>query len=294
MNIRKYVILGVAVVACSWSATMNAADQWARFHNEQSDTSRINSIIIDAMTITPAGARTAAIGEKFINTPYVAHTLEWYDETGDHETVTVNLDQLDCTTFVETVMALSMTAAERRGTWREFVNNLRSIRYRSGEVNGYPSRLHYISDWTVDNVHRGNFVEVTGRMPATRYLVRSIDFMTGHRDRYPALADSANYERMRAVESGYRNHRFAYIPTPDLGRKEVKAALQAGDIVALVTKMKDLDVTHMGIIVKRDGVPYLLHASSSNGKVEVSSMPLDAFMKKNPSLMGIRVYRLTE
>lgn len=70
------------------------------------------------------------------------------------------------------------------------------------------------------------------------------------------------------------------------------AALRNGDIVALVTKLKNLDVTHMGIIIMQEGVPYLLHASSSHGKVELTSVPLADFMKKNLSLIGIRVFRL--
>ena len=51
----------------------------------------------------------------------------------------------------------------------------------------------------------------------------------------------------------------------------------------------------MAIVVKDGaGVPHLLHASSSSGKVELSGIPLDDFMKRNPSLLGIRVFRLKE
>lgn len=260
-----------------------------RFHDEARDTARINKILIDAVAknYNSPGDRTADIALRFVGTPYVAHTLE-----GDEELLTVNLDELDCTTFVETVMALSYTAGERRSTWYDFLYNLRRLRYRGGEIDGYASRLHYISDWVIDNTHRGNFKEATNLFPSVAYMVRTIDFMSSHRDKYPALADDKEYERIRSVEIGYRSHRFPYIKTADLSRKPTMAALRNGDIVALVTKMKDLDVTHMGIIIKKDGVPYLLHASSSNGKVELSNLPLADFMKKNPALIGIRVFRL--
>lgn len=224
---------------------------------------------------------------RFVGTPYVAHTLE-----GRPEVLTVNLDELDCTTFVETVMALSYTVGEGRSTWRDFLYNLQRLRYRRGEVNGYASRLHYISDWVIDNTHRGNFREVTANFPAVAYQVRTIDFMSANRSKYPALADDSEFERMRSVEIGYRNHRFPYIKNSDLAKKTTMAELRSGDILALVTKMKNLDVTHMGIIIKQEGVPYLLHASSTNGKVELTSVPLADFMKRNPSLIGIRVFRL--
>lgn len=285
----KHVYLLAAIIISLCATVGRAAPTPTRFHNEESDTARINKILVETIAsgFKTSGERTADIAMRFAGTPYVAHTLE-----GTPEMLTVNLDELDCTTFVETVMALSYTAGEGRSTWRDFLYNLQRLRYRGGEVNGYASRLHYISDWVIDNTHRGNFKEVTSNFPAVAYQVRTIDFMSANRSKYPALADDGEYERIRSVEIGYRNHRFPYIKTSDLAKKTTMAALRSGDIVALVTKMKNLDVTHMGIIIKQEGVPYLLHASSSNGKVELTSVPLADFMKKNPSLIGIRVFRL--
>ena len=263
-----------------------------RFGNEAADTTRLNEILIDAAahTFRSPEARTAYVAQLFEGVPYAAHTLE-----APEEVLTVRLDSLDCTTFVETALALSYTVGERRTSWRDFVFNLERFRYRNGRLNGYPSRLHYICDWAVDNSHRGNIIDVTDRLPRTSHVVRSIDFMSTHRDAYPALADSANFAQIKSIESGYRNHRFPYIKTQDLRSSDVQAALRTGDVVALVTKIRNLDVTHMGIIVKNEkGVPYLLHASSSHGRVEVSSVPLADFMKRNTSLLGIRVFRMVD
>ncbi len=285
----KHVYLLAAIIISFCAAAGRAAPTPTRFHCEESDTTRINKILVESIAsgFKTAGERTADIAMRFVGTPYVAHTLE-----GDTEMLTVNLDELDCTTFVETVMALSYTAGEGRSTWRDFLYNLQRLRYRGGEVNGYASRLHYISDWVIDNTHRGNFKEVTANFPAVAYQVRTIDFMSANRNKYPALADDNEYERIRSVEIGYRNHRFPYIKSSNLGKKTTMAALRNGDIVALVTKLKNLDVTHMGIIIMQEGVPYLLHVSSSHGKVELTSVPLADFMKKNLSLIGIRVFRL--
>lgn len=264
-----------------------------RFHNEAVDTVTLTRLLDEGAgrRFTSPEARVAFFARKFIGTPYGAHTLE-----GEPEMLTVNLDSLDCTTFVEVSMALAFTVNENRTSWRDFVYNLRRIRYRNGEVDGYPSRLHYICDWAVDNKHRGNFSDVTRDFPRVNEVMRTIDFMSAHRDRYPALADSANYARIRRVEAGYRQHRFPYIKTVDLGNKAVKAAFHDGDVVALVSNLKDLDVTHMGIVVREsaDAEPYLLHASSSHGKVEISAQPLADFMKRNRQWLGVRVFRLNE
>ena len=233
----------------------------------------------------------AFFARMFEGVPYAAHTLE-----GDEEVLTVRVDSLDCTTFVETAMALAFTIGEGRSSWRDFIYNLRRIRYRGGEIEGYPSRLHYISDWAVDNKYRGNIEDATTLFPRVTTMTRTIDFMTANRDRYPALADSANYARIRSIENGYRNHRFHYIKTIDLGAKDTRAAFHDGDVVALVSNLKNLDVTHMGIVVREDpsAEPYLLHASYSDGKVEVTARPLADFMKKNRQWLGLRVFRLAE
>lgn len=284
MNLRK-VISAIALCA-AFSATA------LRFGNEAGDTTRINDMLVDlaAHNFASPSERTAYTAKKFVGTPYAAHTLE-----GTPEQLTVRLDSLDCTTFVETVLALSYTAAERRSSWRDFVYNLERIRYRGGHLDGYPSRLHYISDWALDNSHRGNFDEVTDRVPHCTHVVRTIDFMSAHSDLYPALSDSATLAAIKSVEAGYRSHRFPCVRATDLRRPEVQNALANGDVVALVAKRTDLDVTHMGIIVKdEDGVPHLLHASSSGGRVMITEGSVADFFKRNPKLLGLRVFRLRE
>ena len=48
----------------------------------------------------------------------------------------------------------------------------------------------------------------------------------------------------------------------------------------------------MGFVVFENGEPYLLHASSSDGKVELSQRPLADYMKRNRSFVGLRIARL--
>ena len=265
-----------------------------RFHDEKNDTTQITELLkrAEAAGLRTANERVAWFGQELIGRPYVAHTLEC-DSTDGREYLTVNLDELDCTTFVETVATLAITLGEGRTSWRDYIYNLEKLRYRGGEMAGYGSRLHYICDWVMDNTAKGLVRDVSDRFENVRYCVKSIDFMSAHRDRYPMLADSASYAKIKAVENGYRNHRYPYVRSSDTGDKRVMAQLRSGDIVALTSGLKDLDVTHMGIIIKDEkGVPHLLHASSSVGKVVLGSEPLSEFMRRNRGLTGIRVLRL--
>ncbi len=268
-----------------------------RFHNEATDTARITALLVEASRAlpanAPAGERVAWFACRLLDTPYVAHTLEAPE--GGEEVLTVDIDRLDCTTLVETVVAMAVTLGEGRTSWRDYVYNLRRLRYRGGETDGYASRLHYIADWTVDGIHKGIFRDATLLMPRNSWCVRSIDYMSNHRQAYPALADSAEYARMRRVEQGLRNHRFPYLRSSDLGDRKILSQMREGDVLAFVSTLKDLDVTHMGILVRDpDGSDawHVLHASSSEGKVVISSRPLGRFMAANRQWQGLRLLRV--
>ncbi len=87
----------------------------------------------------------ADIGDFFLGAPYVAKTL---DQNND-ERLVVNLRQFDCSTFVESVLALWLLPDN--ASFADYCNQLTAIRYRNGKCDGYCSRLHYFSDWIADN-----------------------------------------------------------------------------------------------------------------------------------------------
>ena len=247
-----------------------------KFRNETSDTACITQLLIEECSQRDAG-NVSRIARKFIGKPYAGGTLE-----GDSiETLRINLDEFDCTTFVETVLALAYTAAENRQSWRDYAYNLRRLRYRNGETDGYPSRLHYVSEWILDNAARGNLKDVTGDIKGARYNVKSLDYMTAHRDSYPALTDSTNFARMKNVESGFSNHRFPYLKGTSLKDRSLAADVRDGDIVCFTTSTKGLDVTHMAIITLIDGSARMIHASSKAGKVILDPLTITEYVKRN-------------
>lgn len=287
MYISKKSILFLGLTLASLPSFNGRAQQSVDFRNETTDTTRITEILVAEAAQHNPGSLTH-IAENFIGAPYEGGTLEG----GDEETLRVNIDTFDCTTFVETVIAMAYTAAEHRQSWRDFVYNLRHYRYRHGETDGYASRLHYVSDWILDNSARGLLREVTADSPKVRYGVKSLDYMTAHRDSYPALADDDNFRAMKSVEAGYSNHRFPYIKGSGLKGKQIAAVARDGDIVVFTTSTKGLDATHMGIIrISGDGEPRLIHASSKAGKVVVDELSLAEYIaKQRPE--GIRILRM--
>ena len=288
MNFSKKISISAAVMTLSLCYSVrSSAQRPVRFHNETTDTTTITNILIDLdkeIYSSPQELVSMA-GKKLLGIPYVANTLE-----GDSEILTVNLDEVDCTTFMEMAAALAKTIESRRTSWRDFVYNLEQLRYRGGRVDGYPSRLHYISDWIVDNSHRDNVKEVTALIGPTDYAVKTIDFMSTNRDKYPSLKDEAAFTGIKNAEIGYRSHRYPYIKPMNVK----KAKIEEGDIIAITTSIKGLDVSHVGIATIVDGKVHLMHASSKAKKVIVDPLPLDEYLRRNRSATGIRVIRLKE
>jgi len=291
---RNFVLLMTFVLlACSARQPAQQVAQAAtmtkmRFHCD-GDTALINELLSKGYEsgIDDANALVEFYARQLLGTPYVAHTLE-----ADEEVLTINVHELDCLTFIENLYALTRATLNQRYSWRDYAANIENVRYRGGKMGDYSSRIHYISEWIIDNHMRGNLVEVTPDLPHADYMIKNIDYMTKHTDSYRQLKnDSAMVEKIRRFE--LRNHRFPYLKRSWLNDKAVKAALHSGDFVSLVTKLDGLDVSHNGIIVIDDkGDPYLLDASMSGGKVMLESKPLFKYLERSKTNIGVRVFRM--
>jgi hypothetical protein len=231
------------------------------------------------------GDSLIAIGKSFLGTPYVAKTLE----VGKKESLVINLQGLDCTTYVENVMALGYVLSLEDPRLAAFAQALEAIRYKDGRLNGYPSRLHYFSEWIANNDRKGLLKDVTEELGGNP-ITKDINFMSSHRDLYPFLADEDNYLQIKASER-YLNNRPIYVLAKD--KIEAKEHLiQSGDIIALATSIEGLDVTHTGFAIRLpSGRIHLLHASSSNEEVEISELPLADYLKDIRHNTGIMVAR---
>lgn len=280
MKIFKHI---VAVICLS---SVIAATAQVRYFDRYADMARADSLIGACVAAMTVPERMDCIGRNLVGTPYVAHTLE--ATAGQPEQLVINLQQLDCTTFVESVTALALAEDEA-----DFPRQLAALRYRDGKIDGYASRLHYIADWADYNMARGVLTDVAATIPSHAVRTMDISFMSGHRNSYPALTDESEYARILEVENRLKSKSFAYIPKEKLADPEVLRMLHPGDIIAFVSYLPDLDVTHMGLIVSENGELHALHASSSNHKVEISDKTLPRFVHDNRYWTGIRVFRLS-
>ena len=225
---------------------------------------------------------------KYLDTPYVEHTL---DLDGPEELI-LNCDEVDCTTLVEYVLAESLCPVVNgdisEGT---FAQKLQLIRYRDGKINGYPSRLHYISDWINNGVRNGFLEDITAeKSQDTQQL--NLNYMSTHPQDYKQLANSPeNVATMKRIEESLTGQTIHYLPedkVPYNGLPWIKN----GDIIAITTNTPGLDIAHLGIAFYADGKLTLIHASSEKGKVVASTTTLSQMLKDNKKWTGIRVLRM--
>jgi len=243
------------------------------------------TIEIDGLLERDFGETLVAVGKTFLNVPYVAQTLE----IGTSETLVVNLQGLDCTTFVENVLAFSFLVKEEKADFESYVKHLETIRYKSGVLNGYASRLHYFTEWISDNEVKGVLRNITSEIGG-EIATKQINFMSTNRDLYPFLKDDDNFEKIKASENYLNNQEICILPQDQIATNE--HLIKTGDIIALTTSIKGLDVTHTGIATREeDGRIHLLHASTNSKKVEISELPLVDYLKKIWKNTGIIVSR---
>lgn len=232
----------------------------------------------------PIGDVIAEVGKSFIDTDYVAGTLD----KNKSESLVINLTGLDCVTFVENCLVFARCVKLGKTTFDDYKAELKKIRYRDGVINGYSSRLHYFCDWIWDNESKGIVKNITADIGGVSYS-KNIDFMSTHTNSYKQLADSAELEGIKASEDAINSRYYYYIPTKDISKSY--DLMQTGDIIATTTSIGGLDVTHTGYVYKEAGGTYFMHASSKSKKVIISSEELQEYVAGDSKKTGIMVAR---
>lgn len=229
---------------------------------------------------------------KFIGRPYVAHTLE----VNDDERLVVNTRQLDCTTLVETVAALTLCVGNGRHTYSDYIATLESLRYRGGILDGYVSRIHYFSEWIDDNTSKGYVTEAQQpRPPFSAVQTLKINYMGTHPNSYKALKNNPSLvPGIKKMEKTLTGRKYRYIPKSKVANtKLMRSTVKDGDIIAITCNKAGLDIAHLGFAVWREDGLHLLNASMIHKKVVEEPMTLRSYLQKHPSHRGIRIVRIT-
>ena len=273
---KRLLLIGLIL----WSACSAFAGEQDRAH--------IEKWLQEAVSLPKDSCRTLHFAKKMLGVPYVAGTLDGNEE----EQLVVLVDSLDCTTFVETVLAFCI--ADKRGErdYEGFKKALTQIRYRDGILNGYTSRLHYFSDWIRNNEQMGFVKECTSETACSQPKELWLDFMTSHVDSYlPMKKNPELVQEMAAHEKNWQGTVVSYIPKEKLNLSPEELKIKDGDVLAMVTNIKGLDIVHVGFAFWKGGKLHLLHASSSAKKVIEDPKTQYESSKNTKAHIGVRAIR---
>ncbi|MFH1643319.1 MAG: N-acetylmuramoyl-L-alanine amidase-like domain-containing protein [Patescibacteria group bacterium] len=193
------------------------------------------------------GDRIDYISKMFLEIPYKADTLNTDKDLS--ENLVIKLDEMDCSTFLDYVVALSLS-----NDFSDFYDKLKLIRYENGEVS-FIKRNHFFAQW-IDNAYNINNISNT---------------FEGFICEQKELNSKEWVEGIAPIDK-----EICFVPRENL--MESYQFLKNGDLIGFYTKNEGLDITHLGIISISEKI-LLRHASSIKGKVIEES--LEEYLKNN-------------
>lgn len=258
------------------------------FSLQANDSIRVEKWLNEAHALPKDSCRTLHFAKQMLGVPYVAGTLDG----NSSEELVIRTDALDCTTFVETVLALCIADRRDARSFAGFKKALTDVRYREGVLNGYASRLHYFTDWIRDNEQMGFVKECTSEATCAQSQELWLDFMSTHPDSYlPMKQDSSLVKEIALLEKNWQGVQVAYIPKDKLNLPSEELKIKDGDILAITTNIKGLDVVHVGFAFWKGEKLHLLHASSVAKKVIEDPLSLYEYSKNKKAHTGVRAMR---
>lgn len=274
----------------------SAAKKLGIFNNEKTFFRIAQKAREEKWQALPIGEVMGKVAKELKGTPYLANTL---DQSIDEEVPLVDMNALDCVTFFETTLDFARVIKRNVASPLVLLKEIRLTRYRDGKVGDYSSRLHYTTDWFVDNEKKG-VVKILSSLPGAEAFTQKVDFMTKHPNSYKQLAaDSKLIEKMQVFEQNINKRSLKFIPVDKVSA--IEPLLKTGDIIGLCTNINGLDITHTGIIFRdTDGKAHFMDASSRKDvmKVLIESLPIGEMLEQNKkrsaTLTGIMVARPLE
>ncbi len=280
----------IAVIALALTLSSGASAYEARVHCAE-DTIKVSELLRKtAEHGGTLGERCVFVAKELAGTPWAQPADN--DEKG---TIMINLHGLDRLGFVNTVMAIAHASTQKLPRVKEYERFYEQFSRRKGQDDGFASQLFYGAEWIVDNIYRGNLKEMTEYVGGGGFKVKTFDYMTRHRDEFPALKDQAVFDAVRMNEMGYRSHRLPHLKKQSAGNKPLHELMLDGDIILMLSSDIDYDIYDIGFIEMKDGEPYLIHISRDKGVVTEDPYPLNRLFKlEGQHFYGYRWLRPTE
>jgi D-alanyl-D-alanine carboxypeptidase/D-alanyl-D-alanine-endopeptidase (penicillin-binding protein 4) len=240
-----------------------------RTNDDYASLMKMKQMWLAAQNVVGITARLDYFSKAMMGTPYRLGPMgESYLDSIENKPL-VYMDSVDCVTYLEHALAMAIAPNEN-----EIFNTLQKIRYKGGKIS-FVTRKHYLlADW-VGGGDYARVMQVPGDTVIKRVMPKR-EFFKAKKIKYITLDTPIDLRYLpydRAVE---------------LASKLYEGPLMVTG-VAFVANMDNLDATHTGFVVFRNGeLPMLRHAA---WKKQVIELPLkDYLASRKGKLPGITLF----
>lgn len=292
--LRRGALLGLGLLGASALATgTDWLDQQLQFFRGRDVFDRIvGKAAAEGWARLPIGELMGKIAMELKGTPYVGFTLE---VSRDKEYCVVNLTGLDCVTFFEDCLCMARMLKRGKSTPADLIAEVQITRYRGGRMGDFTTRLHYTTDWFVDNAKKGVVKILTPELPGAEPFTQRVGIMSHHPENYRQLVAHPEFiPEIRRIENEINARSLKYLPMAKLAGAE--HLLQTGDIVGVTTTAEGIDIAHTGLCIKDDqGIVHFMDASSARKRMKVTLEPeLTKCLNWSSKLTGVMIARPLE
>jgi hypothetical protein len=263
---NTYTLTTLCLIAVLFFPFQAAAGDYKEVINPGSwEIPQLDALLARASRITDTPERSDFLSGQFTGIPYKAGTLIGNQHTP--EELVINLSGVDCFTFIDYIEAM-----RRSETFTGFKENLRKVRYRNGVVD-YKNRNHFFTDWIVCNA--GFINDVTGQigMEKSKKTVKLLNAAENGKPLLPGIA------------AGKRE--VTWIPAERIDDMLLDR-LRTGDYLGIYSVKENLDVSHVGIVIREKAGIFIRHASSQDACRRVIDQDLRAYLVHKPGIVVLR------
>ena len=225
----------------------------------------LDSILKKSSDMNGIPDRIKFLSDQFLGVAYMEATLAGGRDIP--EILVVNLEGIDCFTFIDYVEAMRMSHS-----FYDFLKNLVRVRYKSGDVS-FSSRKHFFTDWASSVPVAVN--DITGEIAGMK-TEKSLKVLNMEEDGTYYLPGIEPVER-----------EICYIPAPAIDGHVLKS-LTTGDYIGIYSHVAGLDVSHVGIFIRDGSETYMRHASSQAKIRKVIDEDFLSYVMKTPGIVVLR------
>ena len=264
------LILAIALCGAGLCGAKPAQGGYARMTDAE-----VSATIAKDHAILPLGARLQAVSEPFLGTPYLLGNMgEGPEGDGRDKDPRYNVQAADCTTFVEHAIAFALASDLPQAKLL-----LDAIRYDHGKVN-YGTRRHWPeAQWVHGLIAEGFVEDVTAQVAGAGAQVGSAAVRIDPKRLQESLHQELK-EKLKPGEIPVGEFAVPYLPLESV--MKISPRLEAGLVINIVKAEKPgllVRISHQGLIVRKDGAPFVRNASSI-GKKAVVDEPLAEFVER--------------